>query len=474
MNNLKDNLPSDPLTGISIKQLGVNLRKGSITCKELTSIYCERIKVFNSKLHSYIYFDEAKAMVWADGIDKLFDNGVDLGPLMGIPVAIKDICSVNGMPTTNGSNIITDDITGPEGSLVKKLKSLGCVILGKTHTVEFALGATGVNERKGTPRNPWDDKIHRIPGGSSSGSAVAVASGLAAFAIGTDTGGSVRIPASLNGIVGLKTTKNKWPTDGIFPLSPTLDTPGPIGRSVKDIKLIFDTYNNNVNQLFVPMKIEGMRLGKLQKPFTMNLDPEVLEAYENFCSKLQDLGATVENVTIPEANEKAVLFPKIVGSEIISAFGKERFLKNVDKMDSVTGHRAKLGLDVSSVDYIIAKNRVLELEKITKHYFLKFDALISPTTIMQALSINDTQSTEEMHERSLLASANTQPVNIFGACAITYPIQSFCNNYDSEKTLPIGLQIICGRDQDNKAVEIALSFEEKFGEPTLPNIKNFL
>ena len=128
----------------------------------------------------------------------------------------------------------------------------------------------------------------------------------------------------------------------------------------------------------------------------------------------------------------------------------------------------------SSVEYIIAKNRVLELEKITKHYFLKFDALISPTTIMQALSINDTQSTEEMHERSLLASANTQPVNIFGACAITYPIQSFCNNYDSEKTLPIGLQIICGRDQDNKAVEIALSFEEKFGEPTLPNIKNFL
>ena len=218
MNTLKDNLPSDPLTGISIQQLGANLRKGSITCKELTSIYCDRIKVFNSKLHSYIYFDEAKAMVWADGIDKLFKNGVDLGPLMGVPVAIKDICSVNGMPTTNGSDIITDDITGPEGSLVKKLKSLGCVILGKTHTVEFALGATGVNERKGTPRNPWDDKIHRIPGGSSSGSAVAVASGLAAFAIGTDTGGSVRIPASLNGIVGLKTTKNKWPTDGILSL----------------------------------------------------------------------------------------------------------------------------------------------------------------------------------------------------------------------------------------------------------------
>ena len=105
---------------------------------------------------------------------------------------------------------------------------------------------------------------------------------------------------------------------------------------------------------------------------------------------------------------------------------------------------------------------------------MKFDALISPTTIMQALSINDTQSTEEMHERSLLASANTQPVNIFGVCAITYPIQSFCNKYDSENTLPIGLQIICGKDQDDKAVEIALSFEKAFGEPNLPDILKFI
>ena len=129
---------------------------------------------------------------------------------------------------------------------VEQLQSQGAIILGKTHTVEFALGATGLNKYKGTPKNPWDEKIHRMPGGSSSGSAVAVASGLAAFAIGTDTGGSVRIPASLNGIVGLKTTKNRWPTDGIFPLSPTLDTPGPIARNVKDTKLIFENEDTKI------------------------------------------------------------------------------------------------------------------------------------------------------------------------------------------------------------------------------------
>ena len=274
MENSIKNLPSDPLTGISIEELGKKFRDGLISCKEITSIYYERIKILNPYLHAYIYTDENQGLTWADGIDKLFSCGVDLGPLMGIPVAIKDICSVNEMPTTNGSQINSDDITGPEGTLIRRLKSLGCVILGKTHTVEFALGATGLNKYKGTPKNPWDENIHRMPGGSSSGSAVAVASGLAAFAIGTDTGGSVRIPASLNGIVGLKTTKNRWPTDGIFPLSPTLDTPGPIARNVKDTKLIFDTYNGStMNQK--PIKLDNMTFGKLKEPFTSNLDPEV-------------------------------------------------------------------------------------------------------------------------------------------------------------------------------------------------------
>ncbi len=472
MKSSKINLPSDPLSGISIEELGNKFRNGLVSCKEITLTYFERIKILNPYLHAYIYIAEKQGLTWADGIDKLFASGVDLGPLMGIPVAIKDICSVNEMPTTNGSQINSDDITGPEGKLIKRLKCLGCVILGKTHTVEFALGATGLNKYSGTPKNPWDENIHRMPGGSSSGSAVAVASGLAAFAIGTDTGGSVRIPASLNGIVGLKTTKNRWPTDGIFPLSPTLDTPGPIARNVKDIKLIFDTYNDtNNNQK--PVKFHKMTFGKLKEPFTSNLDPEVEEAYEVVCSKLENLGASIEEVIIPEANEKATLFPRIVGSEIVSAFGKDRFIKNVDKMDPVTGNRAKLGLNVSSFEYIEAINRHLELEHIASKYFSKYDALISPTTVMQALEVDKSTISGELHERSLLASANTQPVNIFGLCGISFPIHNLLNNKDN-KTLPIGLQIICGKNEDEKAVEIALALENYLGEPQLPDVSKFL
>ncbi len=473
MNNNKETLPDDPLIKSNIDEIGKQLRDGSLTCVKLTSIYLRRINILNPKLNAYIYLNEDKALSWAEGIDKLFSNGVDLGPLMGVPIAIKDICSVNGMPTTNGSNIISDDITGPEGSLVKRLKSLGCIILGKTHSVEFALGATGLNKYKGTPRNPWDENIHRMPGGSSSGSAVAVASGLAAFAIGTDTGGSVRIPASLNGIVGLKTTKNRWATDGIFPLSPTLDTPGPITRNVMDTKLIFNTYNGKSGYIIKPIEIKNMSFGKLKEPFTSNLDPQVMEAYENICAELKKLGAKIDEIIIPEANEKASLFPKIVGSEIISAFGIDRFKENVDRMDPITGNRAKLGLNVHSFEYISAKQRVSELEVMVNQYFMKYDALISPTTVMQAIDVKKAQIGEKLHERSLLASANTQPVNIFGICAITYPIQKFVKN-QNKNTLPIGLQIICNKDEDEKAVEIALSLEKHFGEPELPNVNKFL
>ena len=312
-----------------------------------------------------------------------------------------------------------------------------------------------------------------MPGGSSSGSAVAVASGLAAFAIGTDTGGSVRIPASLNGIVGLKTTKNRWATDGIFPLSPTLDTPGPIARDVKDTKLIFDTFNGNSDNALKPIQIKNMSFGKLKEPFTTNLDPQVMEAYENICDELKKLGAKIEEIIIPEANEKASLFPKIVGSEIISAFGIDRFKENVDEMDPITGNRAKLGLNVHSFEYITAKQRVSELEVIVNQYFMKYDALLSPTTVMQALDVNKAEIGKELHERSLLASANTQPVNIFGICAITYPIQKFATNQNQD-ILPIGLQIICNKNEDEKAVEIALSLEKHFGEPELPNVNKFL
>ena len=188
-------LPADPFVPGGIAAFAERLRRGEITAEAAASAYVERIELLEPRLQAYEYIAADQALETARSLDRLLAAGTDLGPLMGVPVAIKDLYAVKGMPTTAGSNVDVSEFIGDEGSFVKRLKRAGCVILGKTKTVEFALGAG--NHHRGTPWNPWDGKTHRAPGGSSSGSAVAVAAGLCAFAIGSDTGGSVRIPAAL-------------------------------------------------------------------------------------------------------------------------------------------------------------------------------------------------------------------------------------------------------------------------------------
>ena len=297
--------------------------------------------------------------------------------------------------------------------------------------------------------------------------------GLVPFAIGTDTGGSVRIPASLTGVAGLKTTKDVWPTDGIFPLSPTLDTPGPLARSFEDIKTIFETYGSGVKKDLGPIHLSNLKLAKLGKPFTDDLDEEVQNAYEKICEKLKEKGATLIELDIPEALERVNLFPPIVGSEIIYAFGEKRFLENCDNMDPVTAKRAKVGLDVKSADYLKFKNRLKELEIMASDFFKDYDALISPTTVMRAMKVEDCEINGKLHDRSLLSSANTQPGNLFNLCGISYPIQKYCNDYKSDTCLPVGLQVLCANGNDSKAIEIGIALEKEFGQPEFPNLDNF-
>ena len=216
-------LPPDPLESGGIAEYGKRLRAGDIMAEASTVAYLDRIEALDPKLGAYEYVAGEQALKAARALDSLLAAGTDLGPLMGVPVAIKDLFAVEGMTTHAGSNLDLSDVIGVEGSFVKRLKRAGCVILGKTKTVEFALGTTGISKPRGTPWNPWDAKVHRVPGGSSSGSGVAAAASLCGFAISTDTGGSVRLPASFCGVFGLKTTVGLWPTDGVFPLPPDLD-----------------------------------------------------------------------------------------------------------------------------------------------------------------------------------------------------------------------------------------------------------
>ncbi|MDH5354341.1 MAG: amidase, partial [Gammaproteobacteria bacterium] len=226
------------LTG-TIDSLSRGIQQGLVTPLAVVEAHLENIEKYDSKLGAFqtVFTDDALAA--AAAATKAIASGHRIGPFHGIPFALKDICEFEGRVTTNGSMAMRDRVSTYTGSLVRRLVSAGGIVIGKTKAVECAFGGWGTNQHMGTPWNPWDMQQARVPGGSSSGSGVAVAAGLAVCAVGTDTGGSVRLPAGYCGVVGLKVTEGQLPTDGITALSQTLDTPGPMTQSVVDALLMY-------------------------------------------------------------------------------------------------------------------------------------------------------------------------------------------------------------------------------------------
>ncbi len=220
-------MPDAALEFESIASLSARIRAGQLSPVEVAEALLGRIDTFDGRLRSFIRVLRERALAQAHAAEGALKSGADLGPLHGIPYAAKDLFDVKGVPTTAGTRLLANNIAAEDCTVVRKLTAAGMVLLGKTYTVQFAYGAVGINHDQGTPHNPWHPVAH-APGGSSSGSAVAVAAGLAPMALGSDTGGSVRVPAALCGIVGLKTTVGRVSRAGVFPLCWTLDS---VGRS---------------------------------------------------------------------------------------------------------------------------------------------------------------------------------------------------------------------------------------------------
>ena len=455
------NCPNDPLGNGGIAVFAEELRSGLTTIKKVTRAYLDRIEALDPKLGAFQYVAAEQAMAAAEAMDKLLSSGTDLGPLMGVPIGIKDIYAVEGMPITNGSLFDASDITGPEGRFVSALKQAGCIVLGKTKTVEFALGATGVNEVRGTPWNPWDLSIHRTPGGSSSGSGVATAAGLCAFAMGSDTGGSVRIPACFNGVFGHKTSIGLLPTDGVFPLSPTLDTLGPLTRSAADAAIIHAMMTGS--DIPSAASLGGLRLGKPKTFFFDELDPEVSSCMELALQSLQDAGVEIVDVDIPDPNERDWIFPAIAPPEFLASIGENKFRQALPNMDPVTGARAEKGFGVSGVQHAAAVIRHNQLADLADDAFDGLDGWIAPTCTFLPMPIEDLMEAGAA-AKSAQASRNTQPGNIFKLCAITTPIHQFGS------PLPVGLQIMCRRGFDSHALSIGLALEAHFGPSASPDL----
>ncbi|MBT3360431.1 MAG: amidase [Rhodospirillales bacterium] len=458
-------IPMDPFERGGIEAYGKRLRDGKTSALETTQAFLDRIAALDPQISAFQYLAADQALECAGAVDALLASGTDLGPLMGVPVAVKDLFAVEGMPTTAGTRLNVADLIGEEGSFVKALKRAGCVILGKTRTVEFAFGINGPSQPRGTPWNPWDSDIKRLTGGSSTGSAAAVAAGMCGFAIGSDTGGSVRVPAAMCGISGLKTTWGLWPADGVFPLARHLDTIGPLTRSAADAEIVFAALSGQAKAAVSSVK--GLKLGCPDYLF-QNLGPEVEAAMADACATLEAAGAVLSGVDHPEAAERETYFPTILPVCLISVLGRERYEQGRTIMDPVVSARSARGLEEPGWNVLRLEQRRAEISRIVDEKMRPFDAWISPSAALTAVPVSDLSDVNKALETTMRMSQNSQPGNLFGLCGAVLPVPI------AKGRLPVGFQVMCRAGEDARAVAVARAIEEVFGRAESPDLSGFV
>jgi len=448
------------LSALTVQALSEGLTARRFSPVDVVEAHLARITALEPRLHAFVHVHEKEARLAAEAADKAIRAGHGLGPLHGIPIAVKDLVEFQGHVTTAGCAVWRERVSQYSASLVHKLLAAGMIVLGKTHTVEFAYGAWGTNQHMGTPWNPWDMKTQRTPGGSSSGSAVAVAARLAPCAIGTDTGGSVRVPAAWCGITGLKTTIGRISTHGVLPLSPTLDTPGPLARSVEDcaILLLLLQGNDPLDPLTArlplssPMTdlrrgVKGLRLARLPEGERGEFDAEVLEAYDRSLKDLASLGAEI--VDLPKGGRTLRESGDLVG-KIISAECYPRLAELVDNdalpLDQAVRPRVRAGASISSRQYL---DVLADREKAKREFAARIegiDAVLTPGTMTPAIPLTEVDQTGT-------PAISTRWVNYLDLCALALP------NGMTRGGLPISLQIGCRDGDEALALRIGWALE---------------
>ena len=451
--------PRSPFAGVTLDEFGARFRRGELSARETTATLLARIKALEPKLAAFVVVDAERALAQAEGVDRLWAAGVDLGPLMGVPVALKDFFSVTNMPTLAGSRVDIADLVPPQGRFVTGLQRNGCIILGKTTTTEFALGGYNLTHR--LPHNPCDPAVARMTGGSSHGSAVAMAAELAGFTIGSDTGGSVRLPAALCGIVGYKSTAGHWPEDGIFPLSRHMDSIGTFTSSVADAATLYAALA--CRKPCSRVRPEGLVLGLPVNHFLDDLDPSVQLCFARALDRLRAAGACIVDIDVPEAAEIDVVFGRLVTAELIGFLGRERFLAGEPRMDPVAAARARAGLDLAADDYVRLSARQRALIAIMEERSRGIDAWITPTVAVLPEPTADVRDLAMVAAWNRLTTRNTRPGNLFGQCGISLPIHHL------GAALPVGLQLCGVPNGDERLLAVASAVELVVGRPQVPN-----
>ena len=432
--------------------------RGKATARDLAEACFQQIERLNPKLNAFITVINPE-----DALKVQYPAGT--GPLTkalrGIPIALKDLFDTAGILTTAGSKFFADNIPGEDAFVVEKLKQAGAIIMGKTNTHEIALGVTGNNPHYGTARNPWDPT--RIPGGSSSGSAIAVATGMALGALGTDTGGSIRIPASLCGIVGLKPTHGRVSLRGVFPLSWNLDHVGPLTKCVRDAALILQVISiyDPIDPASIKMltgdylghlidDMEGRKIALGVGKYINGADSEVFSAVCDAAKVFEAMGCKVQEVNVDWMRD-AALANKTMTQSDGAAVHRDRLKEQPEMFGEDIRRRLEDGAKTTSTEYILARRTQTEIRKRCELFFESYDLLLTPTTPIAAPTVEGHDAVEQAGRLTRF----TAPFNLAGLPALSIP----CGF--TKEGLPIGLQIVSRAWADAKVLNAGYAFEQK-------------
>src|SRR2546426_1343206 len=449
--------PGRELATMTIVELSRLLASQKITSRQLVEQARGAIKDPQGEgVRAFLLVHDSEALAAADRVDAQRRGGSKLPALAGIPISIKDLFDEAGVVTLGGSKVLVGaPPAARDSTVVERLKKAGAVIVGRTNLTEFAYSGLGINPHYGTPKNAFDRTTGRIPGGSSSGAAISVTDGMVAGAIGTDTGGSIRIPAALNGLVGFKPTARRVPLDGVLPLSFTLDSAGPIAKTVADCALLDEVLAAETDGVPASARLRGLRFAVPKTVFQEDLSPAVASAFAAALGRLSVAGATIIELPMAEFAQAAAVNPRgaLASAEAFS-WHRQWMKDGAEKYDPRVMARIRPGEKITAADYI----ELLELRK----RFIRainaaasgYEAMLMPTTPDTAPTIAEASKDDESYFRlNGRMLRNPAIVNLFDGCALSVP----CHDPGSA---PVGMMIAGTQNSDRKILAIGLAVEE--------------
>ncbi|HEX9396373.1 MAG TPA: amidase [Burkholderiales bacterium] len=438
----------------TVAQLGADLAAGRTSSRELVEQALARIAdPAGEGARAFLQVHAERARSDADYADRLRKAGVRRSPVDGLPVSVKDLFDMAGEVTRAGSRIFEKNPPATDDApAIARLRAAGAVFIGRTNMVEFAFGGVGLNPHFGTPKNPWDRTTGRVPGGSTSGGAVAQADGLCVMALGSDTRGSIRQPAALCGVVGFKPTARRVPREGAFPLSYTLDSVGPLANSAACCAA-YDAILAGEPPALPALRIKGLRLLLPRSTALSELDPEVDKAFFEAIQQLSKAGAVVAEVAVPAFDRQAEYF-KNGGIAAAEALHIHRpYLARTAEYDPRVGKRVQLGEKVSGADYVELLHLRAAFMREVEALAAPYDAIVMPTTPCIAPSIAAASASDEDYFRwNLRIMRNNGLINFLDGCAMTLPCHA-------PGGAPVGLMICGPALSDRRILSVSAAVE---------------